>query len=49
MQQILLKINKKIQNDSSEVSVVDAISDISFASDFTTHQWFGIFSMIAPC
>jgi hypothetical protein len=38
MQQILLKINKKIQNDSSEVSIVNAISDISSASDFMTHQ-----------
>jgi len=38
MQQILLKINNKIQKDSPKVSIVNAISDISFASDFTTHQ-----------
>jgi len=38
MQQILLKINNKIQSDSPKVSIVKVISDISFASDFTTHQ-----------
>jgi len=38
MQQIILKINNKIQNDLTKFSVVGAISDISVASDFTTHQ-----------
>ena len=33
-----LKINNKIQNDSPTASIVNAISDISFASGFTTHQ-----------
>jgi len=29
---------KKIQNDSSKLSFMGAISDVSVASDFTTHQ-----------
>jgi hypothetical protein len=32
-----LKINNKIQNDSPKFSIVGVISDISVASDFTTH------------
>jgi len=40
MQQIILKINNKIQNDSPKFNIVGAISDISVASDFTTHQCF---------
>jgi hypothetical protein len=28
----------KIQNDSPKFSVIEAIPDISVASDFTTHQ-----------
>jgi hypothetical protein len=31
---------KKIQNDSPKFSFIDAISDVSVASDFTTHQQF---------
>jgi len=34
----LLKINKKIQNDSPKFNIVGAISDISIVSDYTTHQ-----------
>ena len=33
MQQIILKISNKIQNDSPEFSIVGAISDTSVASD----------------
>jgi hypothetical protein len=40
MQQILLKIDNKIQKDSPKLSIVGAISDISVASDLATHQWF---------
>jgi hypothetical protein len=40
MQQIILKINNKIQNDSPKFNIVGAISDISVTSNFTTHQWF---------
>jgi len=40
MQQSLSKINIKIQNYSTKFSIVDAIPDISVASDFTTHQQF---------
>ena len=32
------EIKNKIQNDSSKFSLIDAISDISVASEFTTHQ-----------
>jgi hypothetical protein len=32
--------NHKIQNDSPKFSIIDAITDISVASDFTTHQEF---------
>jgi len=32
------EIKNKIQNDSPKFSLIDAISDISIASDFTTHQ-----------
>jgi hypothetical protein len=32
------KIKNKIQNDSPKFSLIDAIFDISVASDFTTHQ-----------
>ena len=38
MQQISLKINNKIQNDSPEFSIVGVISDISLASDFMTNR-----------
>ena len=38
MQQNLSKINYKIQNYSPKFSIVDAIPDISIASDFTAHQ-----------
>jgi hypothetical protein len=40
MQQILSKINNKIQNYSHKSSIVDENPEIYFASDFTTHQWF---------
>jgi hypothetical protein len=40
MQQILLKIDNKIQNDSPKFSLVGDISDISVASGVATHQWF---------
>ena len=33
MQQSILKINKNIQNDMHEVSIVDVISDTAVASD----------------
>ena len=32
------EIKNKIQNDSPKSSLIDAISDISVASEFTTHQ-----------
>ena len=32
------EIKNKIQNDSPKFSLIDAISDISIASDFATHQ-----------
>jgi hypothetical protein len=32
------EIKNKIQNDSLKFSLIDAISEISVASDFTTHQ-----------
>ena len=32
------KIKNKIQNDSPKFSIIEAIPDISVASDFTTHQ-----------
>jgi len=32
------EIKNKIQNDSSKFSLIDTISDISVASEFTTHQ-----------
>jgi len=32
------EINNKIQNDSPKFSLIDAISGISVASDFTTHE-----------
>jgi hypothetical protein len=38
VQQVLSKINNKIQNYTPNFSIVDAITDISVASDFTTHQ-----------
>jgi len=38
MQKSLSKINNKIQNYSPKFSIADAITDISVASDFTTHQ-----------
>jgi hypothetical protein len=40
MQKRFSKINNKIQNYSPKFSIVDAIIDISVASDFTTHQSF---------
>ncbi len=40
MQQIQTKIQHKIQNDSPKFSIIDAITDISVTSDFTTHQKF---------
>jgi hypothetical protein len=40
MQQSLLKKRSKIQNDSPQLSIVDAISDLSVAGEFTTHQEF---------
>jgi hypothetical protein len=40
MQQSLLKIRSKIQNDSPELSIVDAVSDLSVACKFTTHHEF---------
>jgi hypothetical protein len=33
-----IEINNKIQAKSPKFSLIDAISDISAASDFTTHQ-----------
>ena len=32
------EIKNKIQNDSPKFRLIDAISDISVASDFTAHQ-----------
>ena len=40
MQQSLSKIRNKIQNYSPKYIIVDAITDISVESDFTTHQQF---------
>jgi hypothetical protein len=40
MQQSLLKIKSKIQNDSPKLSRVDPISDLSVACEFATHQEF---------
>ncbi len=40
MQQSLSKIISKIQNNSPKLSIVDAISDLSVACEFTTHQEF---------
>lgn len=38
MQQSLSKISSKIQNYTPKFSIADAITDISVAFDFTTHQ-----------
>jgi len=38
MQQSLTKIRSKIQNYSPKFTTVDAITEISVASDFTTCQ-----------
>jgi hypothetical protein len=38
MQQSLSKIINKFQNYSHKFSIIDAVTDISVASDFTTHQ-----------
>ena len=38
MQQILSIIGNKIQNDTPDFSIADAITGISVAFDFTTHQ-----------
>jgi hypothetical protein len=40
MQQSISKIRSKIQNDSPELSIVGAVSDLSVACKFTTHQAF---------
>ena len=40
MQQSLSKIKSKIQNYPRIFSIVDTITDISVAFDFTTRQWF---------
>jgi hypothetical protein len=40
MQQSLSKIISKIQNDSPKLSIVDVISDLSLACEFTTPQEF---------
>jgi hypothetical protein len=38
MQQLQSKIIHKIQNESSNLSFIGAVIEISVASDFTTHQ-----------
>jgi hypothetical protein len=40
MQQSLLKIISKIQNYSPQFSIVDAITNLFVAFEFTTHQEF---------
>ncbi len=40
MQQSLSKIRSKIQNYSLKFSIVEAITDLSVAFEFTTHQEF---------
>ena len=40
MQQSLSKIKSKIQNDSPKFRIVDKITDLPVAFEFTTHQEF---------